>query len=60
MNPKLYELMQEAGYAAPNLAPRANKLAELLLLHLLSYAKADSVIEEEIRELMDNKEATSN
>ena len=60
MNSKLYELMQEAGYAAPNLSPRAGKFAELLLLHLLSYAKADSVIEDEIRELMDNKEAISN
>lgn len=60
MNSKLYEMMQEAGYAAPNMAPRASKLVELVLLHLLSYAKADSVIEEEIRELMDNKEATSN
>lgn len=45
--------MQEAGYAAPNMAPRASKLAELLLLHLLGYAKAESVIEEEIHDLLD-------
>ena len=45
--------MREAGYAAPHLSPRANKFAELLLLHLLSYAKADSVIEGEIHDLLD-------
>lgn len=46
-------MMQEAGYAAPNMAPRASKLVELVLLHLLSYAKADSVIEGEIHDLLD-------
>jgi len=30
MNERLKELMLEAGYAAPELAGRANKLAELL------------------------------
>jgi len=31
MNPKLKELMLEAGYAAPELADRANRLAKLLV-----------------------------
>ncbi len=31
MNERLRELMLEAGYAAPELAGRAHKLAELLL-----------------------------
>ena len=31
MNDRLRELMVEAGYAAPELAGRANKLAELIL-----------------------------
>jgi hypothetical protein len=31
MNSRLKELMLEAGYAAPELAGRANKLAELLV-----------------------------
>jgi hypothetical protein len=32
MNPRLKDLMLEAGYAAPELAGRANKLVELVLL----------------------------
>jgi len=31
MNERLKELMLEAGYAAPEMAGRANKLAELLI-----------------------------
>ena len=31
MNERLKELMLEAGYAAPELAGRANKLAELIV-----------------------------
>jgi hypothetical protein len=31
MNERLKQLMQEAGYAAPELANRANKLAELIV-----------------------------
>ena len=31
MNKRLKELMIEAGYAAPELAGRANKLAELII-----------------------------
>jgi hypothetical protein len=31
MNKRLEELMLEAGYAAPELAGRANKLAELIV-----------------------------
>lgn len=34
MNDRLRELMLEAGYAAPELAGRANKFAELLLRNL--------------------------
>lgn len=30
MNERLYDLMQKAGYAAPELAGRAQKLAELI------------------------------
>ena len=31
MNPRMRELMLEAGYAAPELAGRANKLIELVI-----------------------------
>jgi len=31
MNERLNQLMQEAGYAAPEIASRANKLAELIV-----------------------------
>ena len=31
MNERLKQLMQEAGYAAPEIASRANKLAELIV-----------------------------
>jgi hypothetical protein len=31
MNERLKQLMQEAGYAAPEIAGRANKLAELIV-----------------------------
>ena len=31
MNPHLFQLMLQAGYAAPELAPRARKLCELLV-----------------------------
>ena len=34
MNDRIRELMLEAGYAAPELAGRANKFAELLLRNL--------------------------
>lgn len=34
MNDRLKELMLEAGYAAPEIAGRANKFAELLLRNL--------------------------
>lgn len=34
MNNRIKELMLEAGYAAPEIAGRANKLAELLLRNL--------------------------
>lgn len=54
MNSKLYALMQEAGYAAPNLAPRAVKLVHLLLDHLLSTADPRSRTADEIRELLED------
>lgn len=36
MNKRLRELMIEAGYAAPELAGRANKLAELIVQECLT------------------------
>ena len=36
MNERLKELMLKAGYAAPELAGRANKLAELIVMECLS------------------------
>lgn len=57
MNSKLYDLMQEAGYAAPNLAPRAHKLVYLVLEHLLSCTDPNSRIADEIHFLMpENKD----
>ena len=35
MNENLKKLMLEAGYAAPDLAPRAHKLCELLVKDIL-------------------------
>lgn len=35
MNQRLNNIMMEAGYAAPELAGRANKLAELIVKHIL-------------------------
>jgi hypothetical protein len=37
MNERLKELMLEAGYAAPELAGRANKLAELIVLECANH-----------------------
>ncbi len=60
MNPKLYELMQEAGYAAPNMAPRASKLVYLVLEHILSTTNPKSRTADEILLLMPvNKELPS-
>jgi hypothetical protein len=39
MNLKLKELMLEAGYAAPEIAGRANKLAELIVEAVLDQVK---------------------
>jgi hypothetical protein len=36
MNERLRELMLEAGYAAPEIAGRANKLAELIVRECLA------------------------
>jgi hypothetical protein len=37
MNERLKELMLEAGYAAPEMAGRANKLAELIVLECAEF-----------------------
>ena len=39
MNERLKELMLEAGYAAPELAGRANKLAELIVRECIDIVK---------------------
>jgi hypothetical protein len=38
MNTRLKELMLEAGYAAPELAGRANQLAELIVAECADFA----------------------
>jgi hypothetical protein len=38
MNNRIKELMLEAGYAAPEIAPRAQRLAELLILEICETA----------------------
>ncbi len=43
MNERLRELMIEAGYAAPELAGRANKLAELIVQECVRYFNEDYV-----------------
>jgi hypothetical protein len=40
MNDRLKDLMLEAGYAAPELAGRANKFAELIVAECISIAQA--------------------
>lgn len=55
MNPKLYELMIQAGYSAPNLAPRNIRFTKLLLTYLLEMAPRNSRIAEEILDLLDPK-----
>ena len=44
MNERLKELMLEAGYAAPELAGRAQQLAELLIRECAS--KVDNILRE--------------
>ena len=44
MNEQLKELMQKAGYAAPELAGRANKLAELLVKQILDITDAHTEV----------------
>ena len=39
MNERIRELMLEAGYAAPELAGRANKLAELIVRECIDVVK---------------------
>lgn len=52
MNPRIEELMLEAGYAAPELAGRANKLAELIVRECANVAADHNALDiyEEIRE----------
>jgi len=44
MNEQLKELMLKAGYAAPELAARANKLAELLVKQMLDITDAHTEV----------------
>ncbi len=52
MNEQLKKLMLEAGYAAPELAGRANKLAELIVKECANVAADHDGLDiyEEIRE----------
>ena len=52
MSHRLRELMLEAGYAAPELAVRANKLAELIIRECANVAADHDALDiyEEIRE----------
>ena len=38
MNERIYELMKEAGYAAPELAGRAQRLTELIINECIDIA----------------------
>lgn len=48
MNERIRELLIEAGYAAPALAGRANKLAEIIVQECLLAISKTSVTDEEI------------
>lgn len=52
MNQRIRELMLEAGYAAPELAGRANKLVELIIRECANVAADHDALDiyEEIRE----------
>ena len=52
MNERLKELMLEAGYAAPEIASRTNKLAELIIKECANVAADHDALDiyEEIRE----------
>jgi hypothetical protein len=45
MNDRLKELMLEAGYAAPEIAGRADKLAELLVKDVCKIVKGQKIVE---------------
>jgi len=45
MNNRLKELMLEAGYAAPEIAGRADKLAELLIKDVCKIVKGQKIEE---------------
>lgn len=44
MNPRLRELMVEAGYASPEIAKRAQVLAELIVKECASIADAGNAV----------------
>jgi hypothetical protein len=52
MNERIKQLMLEAGYAAPELAERANKLIELILFECVKIAvfKGDTATAQAIKE----------
>lgn len=56
MNSNLYELMVQAGYAAPNMAPRAQRLAVALILLCAELAAENPhYAERKIRALLDDE-----
>ena len=52
MNERIRQLMLEVGYAAPELAGRANKLVELILFECIKLAvfKGDTATAQAIKE----------
>jgi hypothetical protein len=53
MNERLKELMLEAGYAAPEIAGRANKLAELIVNECMKEAWDEIIPDEDIAQEKD-------
>lgn len=47
MNDRIKQLMLEAGFAAPELAGRADKLAELLIKDVCKIIKGQKIVEPE-------------
>ena len=45
MNERVKQLMLEAGFAAPELAGRANKLAELIVKDVCKIVKGQKIVE---------------
>lgn len=61
MNERIQQLMLEAGYAAPELAGRANKLVELILFECIKLAvfKGDKATAQAIKEHFEIKNETN-